>query len=88
MARLENHIERILGEARECLTAVEITLRLNAVTTAAGGWAAWFAVRSAPGSSRRTIEAGSWMITGNRSGVHQSGSGVPVNPFAKSELLY
>jgi hypothetical protein len=30
MARLENHIDRILGEAGECLTAVEITLRLNA----------------------------------------------------------
>jgi hypothetical protein len=30
MASLENHIARILGEARECLTAVEITLRLNA----------------------------------------------------------
>jgi hypothetical protein len=29
MARLEDHIERILGEAGECLTAVEITLRLN-----------------------------------------------------------
>jgi hypothetical protein len=30
MPRLESHIERILGEARECLTAVEITLLLNA----------------------------------------------------------
>ena len=30
MPHLESHIERILAEARECLTAVEITLRLNA----------------------------------------------------------
>jgi hypothetical protein len=30
MPRLEDHIDRILGDARECLTAVEITLRLNA----------------------------------------------------------
>jgi hypothetical protein len=30
MPRLESHIDRILAEARECLTAVEIVLRLNA----------------------------------------------------------
>lgn len=30
MPRLEKHIERILGEAGECLTAAENTLRLNA----------------------------------------------------------
>ena len=30
MPSLENHITRILGEAKECLTAVEITVRLNA----------------------------------------------------------
>jgi hypothetical protein len=30
VARLENHIERILGESGGCFTAVEITLRLNA----------------------------------------------------------
>jgi hypothetical protein len=30
MATLESHINRILIEANECLTAVEITLRLNA----------------------------------------------------------
>jgi hypothetical protein len=29
MTRLEDHIDRILGESWECLTAVEITLRLN-----------------------------------------------------------
>ncbi len=29
MPRLENHIDRTLGEARECLTAQEITDRLN-----------------------------------------------------------
>jgi hypothetical protein len=29
MARLEDHIDRILGESWECLTTVEITLRLN-----------------------------------------------------------
>ena len=29
MPSLENHIDRILGEARECLTAEEITDRLN-----------------------------------------------------------
>jgi len=30
MATLEDHINRILDEAGECLTAVEITLRLDA----------------------------------------------------------
>jgi hypothetical protein len=29
MPSLENHIDRTLGEARECLTAQEITDRLN-----------------------------------------------------------
>ena len=29
MPRLESHITRILGESRECLTAAEITDRLN-----------------------------------------------------------